>query len=156
YEMKDNSTLNDLIEVAGDLSTVADTNKIIIDRLVEHQARQTLEFPYDAPSRALPLKDGDIVRVFSIVPRFENTVTLRGNVANPGRSPWKPGTRVRDLIPYPQTLLTRRYWRSRASIVTGRATEYPVRTTRPQNAPGANPQQPSGATPSAAGTREGN
>jgi protein involved in polysaccharide export with SLBB domain len=126
YEMKDSSTLNDLIEVAGDLSTVADTSKVIVDRFVDHQARKTLEFPYDEQSRALSLKDGDIVRVFSIVPRFENTVTLRGNVANPGRYPWKPGMRVRDLIPDAQALLTRGYWRNRAAIVNGRATEYPV------------------------------
>jgi len=130
YEMKENSTLNDLIEVAGDLSTVADTSKITIDRFVEHQARQTLEFPYDQQSRALTLKDGDIVRVFSIVPRFEDTVTLRGNVANPGRYPWKPGMRVRDLIPDAQALLTRRYWRNRAAIVNGRATEYPLEPER--------------------------
>src|SRR6202166_2958429 len=128
--MKDKSTLQDLIEDASDLSTVADTSKITIDRFVEHQARQTLEFPYDAQSRAQPVKDGDIVRVFSIVPRFVDTVTLRGNVANPGRYSWKPGMRIRDLIPDPQALLTRRYWRNRAAIVNGRATEYPVRTER--------------------------
>jgi protein involved in polysaccharide export with SLBB domain len=126
YEMKDSSTLNDLIETSGDMSTVADTSKITIDRLVDHQARKTLEFPYDEQSRAQPVKDGDIVRVFSIVPRFEDTVTLRGNVANPGRYPWKPGMRVRDLIPDAQALLTRRYWRSRTAIINGRATEYPV------------------------------
>src|SRR5215472_14008118 len=51
YEVKDNSTLNDLIDIAGNLSTVADTNKITIDRLVEHHARKTLEFPYDDQSR---------------------------------------------------------------------------------------------------------
>ena len=134
YEMKDNSTLNDLIEVAGDLSTVADTSKVLIDRFVEHQARKTLEFPYDDQARNLHLEDGDIVRVFSIVPRFEDTVTLRGNVANPGRYPWKPGMRVRDLIPNAQALLTRRYWRNRAAIVNGRSTEYPlVPTPRSQN-----------------------
>ena len=119
YEVKSDSTLNDLIEIAGNLSTTADTSKITIDRFVDHRARKTLEFPYDTESRALALKDGDIVRVFSIVPRFENTVTLRGNVANPGRYPWKPGMRVRDLIPDAQALLTRRYWRNRAAIVNG-------------------------------------
>jgi protein involved in polysaccharide export with SLBB domain len=133
YEIKDRSTLNDLIETAGDMSTVADTSKIIIDRFVDHQGRQTLEFPYDEQSRTQPLKDGDIVHVFSIVPRFENTVTLRGNVANPGRYPWKPGMRVRDLIPDAQALLTRQYWRNRAAIVNGKATEYPVRTPPAQN-----------------------
>jgi len=126
YEMRDDSTLNDLVEIAGDLSTVADTGKITVDRVVDHQARKTLEFPYDQQARALPLKDGDIVRVLSIVPRFEDTVTLRGNVANPGRYAWKPGMRVRDLIPDSQALLTRGYWRNRASIVIGNATEYPI------------------------------
>ena len=144
YEMKDSSTLNDLIEVAGDLSTVADTSKITIDRFIDHQARKTLEFPYDQEARAQPLKDGDIVRVFSIVPRFVDTVTLRGNVANPGRYAWKPGMRVRDLIPDSQALLTRRYWRNRAAIVNGQATEYPMRTERPENGPA---QLNNGTTP---------
>jgi len=133
YEMKDNSTLNDLIDIAGDLSTVADTSKITVDRFADH-SRKTLEFPYEEHSRTLPLKDGDIVRVLSIVPRFEDTVTLRGNVANPGRYPWKPGMRVRDLIPDAQALLTRRYWRDRAAIVNGQATEYPFRDERSQGA----------------------
>lgn len=165
YEMKDSSTLSDLIEVAGDLSTVADTSKVTIDRFVEHQARKTLEFPYDDQSRALSLKDGDIVRVFSIVPRFEDTVTLRGNVANPGRYPWKPGMRVRDLIPNAQALLTRGYWRNRAAIVNGRATEYPVSPERsrpilnqqPSEAVspsgyGATSSNPSGASPDRTGS----
>jgi protein involved in polysaccharide export with SLBB domain len=152
YELKDHSTLNDLIEIAGDLSPVADTNKITIDRFVDHTARKTLEFPYDEQSRAQPLKDGDIVRVFSIVPRFEDTVTLRGNVANPGRYPWKPGMRVRDLIPDAQALLTRRYWRNRAAIVNGSATEYPIPPPPAQNG-SANPnqqQQTNGTTPNGA------
>jgi protein involved in polysaccharide export with SLBB domain len=146
YEMRDNSTLKDLIEVAGDLSTVADTSKVMVDRFVDHQARKTLEFPYDDQSRALPLKDGDIVRVFSIVPRFEDTITLRGNVANPGRYPWKPGMRVRDLIPDAQALLTRSYWRSRAAIVEGRATEYPVGAERSRSV--LNQQQNTGTSSS--------
>lgn len=135
FEIKANTTLSGLIEIAGDLSTVADTNKITIDRFVDHEARQTLEFPYDERSRAMQLKDGDIVRVFSIVPRFEDTVTLRGSVTNPGRYPWKPGMRVRDLIPDAQALLTRRYWRNRAAIVNGRATDYPVSPPRTGAAP---------------------
>ncbi len=154
YEMKDNSTLNDLIEVAGDLSTVADTSKITIDRFVDHQARKTLEFPYDEQSRALPLTDGDIVRVFSIVPRFQDTVTLRGNVANPGRYAWKPGMRVRDLIPNAQALLTRGYWRNRAAIVNGRATEYPVVPERSRSA--LNQQQNEGMSPGGNGATSPN
>jgi protein involved in polysaccharide export with SLBB domain len=140
YEMKDDSHLQDLIDIAGGMSTVADTSKITVDRLVDHQARKTLEFPYDEQSRSLPVMDGDIVRVLSIVPRFEDTVTLRGNVANPGRYPWKPGMRITDLIPDAQALLTREYWRDRAAIVSGRSTEYPLRKEAAQQQP-FRPQQ---------------
>ena len=156
YEAKSDSTLSDLIEIAGNLSTVADTSKITIDRFVDHRARKTLEFPYDAESRALVLKDGDIVRVFSIVPRFEDTVTLRGNVANPGRYPWKPGMHVRDLIPDAQALLTRRYWRNRAAIVNGSATEYPISTQPPQNVGQGtlNQQQANSRMPNATGSNQ--
>jgi polysaccharide export outer membrane protein len=132
YELKENSTLNDLVEMAGDLSNVADSSKVTIDRFAD-QSRKTLEFPLDDQSRAQLLKDGDIVRVHSIIPRFEETVTLRGHVSNPGRYPWKPGMRVRDLIPDAGALLTRRYWRDRAAIVNGRSTEYPVRGEQPRN-----------------------
>jgi protein involved in polysaccharide export with SLBB domain len=131
YELKANSTLSDLIEIAGGFSSLADTAKITIERLVDHQARKALEFPFDDTSRATPLQDGDIVRVLSIVPSFQDTVTLRGNVANPGRYPWKPGMRIRDLIPNAEALLTRRYWLDRAAIGNGLATEYPMASQRP-------------------------
>lgn len=126
YELKGNSTLSDLIEIAGGLSSLADTGRITIERLVNHQTRKTLEFPYDDTSQSMPLQDADVVRVLSIVPSFQDTVTLRGNIANPGRYPWKPGMRIRDLIPNADALLTRRYWLDRAAIGNGLATEYPI------------------------------
>jgi protein involved in polysaccharide export with SLBB domain len=157
YEVKSDSTVEDLIQIAGDLSPVADTSRITVDRVVDHSARQTLEFPYDQRSRSLPLKDGDIVQVLSIVPRFEDTVTLRGNVANPGRYPWKPGMRVRDLIPNTQALLTRRYWRNRAAIVNGNATEYPIGSALTQNNPPGSTSQPlNGSKENATTTSGGN
>jgi len=127
YELKEKTSLGDLIQYSGGMSSLADTGKVTIERVVDHQSRKTLEFPFDETSRAFPLQDGDIVRVLSIVPSFQDTVTLRGNVANPGRYPWKPAMRIRDLIPNPEALLTRRYWLDRAAIGEGHATEYPVR-----------------------------
>ena len=147
YELKANTTLNDLIEIAGGMSSLADTGRITIERVADHQSRKTLEFPYDDASRAQPLQDGDIVRIFSIVPSFQDTVTLRGNVANPGRYPFKAGMRIRDLIPSPEALLTRRYWLDRAAIGNGLSTEYPV--SRGQGNVRCLPSPPAGgSTPS--------
>src|ERR1700731_2999791 len=65
--------------------------------------------------------------------------------------------RILDLIPDAQALLTRRYWRNRAAIVNGRATEYPV-AERPRpilNQPQSNSASPgrnANATPSSPDT----
>jgi protein involved in polysaccharide export with SLBB domain len=161
YELKDTSMLSDLVEIAGGMSSLADTGRITIERLVDHQSRKILEFPYDDSSRTMALQDGDIVRVFSIVPSFQDTVTLRGNVANPGRYTWKPGMRVRDLIPNSDALLPRRYWLDRAAIGNGLATEYPIGQNRqplvkclPTSTP-ANGATPASAQQSAATSVQG-
>lgn len=168
YELKGNTTLDDLIQFAGGLSSLADTGRITMERILDHQTRRTLEFPYDDKSRALTLQDGDVVRAFSIVPSFQDTVTLRGTVTNPGRYPWKPGMRIRDLIPNAEALLTRHYWLDRAAIGKGYDTEYPVKPgfnvrclpigTQSGSAaaqPAATSGQPSGAS-SAVGDYSGN
>jgi polysaccharide export outer membrane protein len=64
------------------------------------------------------LKNGDLVTVRSLIGRFDNAVTLRGNVAYPGRLPWKQGLRVRDLIPDRAALITRDYWLRQNHAIT--------------------------------------
>lgn len=125
YELKDaQTTLADAIDLAGGISTVADGSKATVERVDQHQTRSVTEFPLDQIGQQHLVKDGDIVRILSIVPRFENAVTLRGNVANPGRYPWHAGMKIRDLIPNKEMLLTRNYWQSANSLVSGAATKY--------------------------------
>ena len=45
------------------------------------------------------------------------SVTLRGNVAQPGRYPWHSGMRISDLIPNREFLITREYWKQQNAIV---------------------------------------
>jgi polysaccharide biosynthesis/export protein len=139
YEAKNSTSLAELVELAGGLSAVADTSRIVVERIADHQVRKVVEFPLDQQAQAFAVNDGDIVRVFSIVPRFDDAVTLRGSVTNPGRYPWKPGMKIRDLIPSASSLLTRSYWLNRASISNGRATEYPTRQTQRVKPPTSEP-----------------
>ena len=62
------------------------------------------------------VQNGDILSVTSIINRFRDAVTLRGNVANPGRYVWHPGMRILDLIPNREALITREYWRKRNQL----------------------------------------
>jgi polysaccharide export outer membrane protein len=128
YELKDGTTLGSLIDTAGGLNAVADGSRATIERFVDNQARTVLQFPLDAGGLAFAVKGGDIIHISSIVPRFDNTITLRGYVANPGRFPFVPGMHVRDLLPNAKALLPREYWLNRASTTDARQTEYPVRT----------------------------
>jgi len=75
-----------------------------------------MEAAYDAAGLATPLADGDTIRVYSIVPKYDKTVTLRGNIANPGRFAWHQGMRISELIPDKDSLITRNYWWRRAQL----------------------------------------
>lgn len=114
YELKGNSSLGEAIKLAGGFTAMTDNNKATIERVAQGE-RQTFrevdEFPLNESGMGKDLKNGDIVRIAPMLPRFENTVTLRGNVAWPGRYPWHEGMRIRDLIPSREALLTRDFWR---------------------------------------------
>ncbi len=116
YEMREGESLDGLIADAGGVSAVAAEARISIERISDHHDRFAMEVAYDAKGLKTTLADGDLVHVYSIVPRYQKTVTLRGNIANPGRFAWHPGMRVSELIPDKDSLVTRNYWWRRAQL----------------------------------------
>lgn len=115
YEMREGETVGDLIDAAGKTSAMSATSKVSLDRADQNQRRAT-EFPLDATGRAARLEDGDIVRLFSIVPAYKQSVILRGSVANAGHYGWHEGMHVSDLIPDRDALLSRDYWWKRSHL----------------------------------------
>jgi protein involved in polysaccharide export with SLBB domain len=113
YELKAEHEVGDLIRMAGGLSAMADTQHATLERIHQSASREVLEFKLDSAGLATAVSDGDLLNIEAILPRFGNAVTLRGNVANPGRIPWHAGMRLRDVIPDKESLLTRDYWRKR-------------------------------------------
>ncbi|MCK9352712.1 MAG: SLBB domain-containing protein [Gallionella sp.] len=111
YELKDGRTsLASLLELSGGLTTTAAGQKVLLERIADRAVRKVEEFQLDEQGLNRLVRDGDLVQVFSIDARFDNAVTLRGNVASPGRYPWKEGMRVRDLIPDMDALIVPEYW----------------------------------------------
>ena len=115
-ELNGTETAGQAIELAGGLSTVASKQDSQLDRIDSQGVRHTVQLTLAGAGLLTPLRDGDILRVPSIVQRFERTVTLRGNVANPGRYRWTPGMRILDLIPDREALETRGYWQRRIAL----------------------------------------
>jgi protein involved in polysaccharide export with SLBB domain len=116
YELLPGETLSAALNHAGGVSTVASGARISVERIEGHNERQAMEIAYDKSGLETPLADGDIVRVFSIVPRYGKTVVLRGNIATPGRFAWHPGMRLSELIPDKDSLVTRDYWWKRTQL----------------------------------------
>jgi polysaccharide export outer membrane protein len=111
YELKEHETLGEVLGYAGGFTTTASGQKTFIDRIDDRQLRHTAELDLSSTGLKTELRDGDIVRILHISPKFDNAVTLRGNVAVPGRYPWRQGMRVKDLIPSRDALVTQEFWK---------------------------------------------
>jgi polysaccharide export outer membrane protein len=111
YELKEHETLGEILGYAGGFTTTASGQKTFIDRIDGRRVRHTAELDLSSVGLKTELKDGDIVRLLHISPRFDNAITLRGNVAVPGRYPWRQGMRVKDLIPSRDALVTQEFWK---------------------------------------------
>lgn len=116
YELKTEASLGDVLQLAGGLGTTAYGGKVYVEQIKNRQDRSIEEIKLDASGLALLLKDGDVLNFSPISPRFVNSVTLRGNVASPGRYPWHEGMRISDLIPNREFLITREYWNQQNAI----------------------------------------
>lgn len=116
YEAREGETLAGAIADAGGASTVAAQTRISIERIDDHRDRHAMEVGYDLAGLATPVADGDLVRVLAILPKYQKTVILRGNTANPGRFAWHDGMHVSDLIPDKDSLITRDYWWRRSQL----------------------------------------
>ncbi len=117
YELKGEVTVGAALQNAGGMTSLADAERAVLERIEDHSSREIEEFALDVQGKARFVRDGDLLRVFPLSPKFINAVTLRGSVAEPGLYPWKDGMRVADLIPSRAFLITRDYWNKQNHLV---------------------------------------
>ncbi|MGA2831818.1 MAG: SLBB domain-containing protein [Terracidiphilus sp.] len=129
YELKGETTVGAALKGAGGMTSLADAERVVLERIENHSSRQVEEFALDAWGQEHLLRDGDLLRVFPLSPKFENAVTLRGNVAQPGLYAWKEGMRISDLIPSRAFLITRDYWNQENHLIP-RISDHPFGNPR--------------------------
>jgi protein involved in polysaccharide export with SLBB domain len=112
YELKSTSEkLDQLLAVAGGLPITTDPRKVSLERITPHlpQPRSIQNISLQTANEQgmqTALQTGDLLTFYPITPDMGNAVTLRGNVAQAARMPWKQGMRVSDLIPNKEALIT--------------------------------------------------
>ena len=91
YELNGETTVAAALQSAGGLTSLAETRRAVLERVEDHSSRRSEEFSLDSAGMQRRLQDGDLLQILAVSPGFANTVTLRGNVAQPGRYTWPPG-----------------------------------------------------------------
>jgi protein involved in polysaccharide export with SLBB domain len=119
YELKDQTettTLGNVLMDAGGLSSTASLSRASLERIEADQHQRVMDVALNAAGKDTPMRDGDILHVLPISPSFDQTVTVRGNVADPGRFGWHPGMKLSELLPNSESLVTRDYWQKRNQL----------------------------------------
>ena len=137
YELRGETTPEQLVALGGGRTSAASGGQLRLQRIFEQSMLSMVDIAKDQATK-LPLQNGDMVSVGSIVDRFKDSVTLRGNVANPGRYVWHTGMKITDLIPDKDALVTRNYWEKRNQLgqIPGDYTRTPENTLTQAVRPG--------------------
>lgn len=100
YELSGGArSLAAVLGMAGRVSAFGYSERIQVERIQNHQRRIALDIDLNALRRqSFAVRDGDLVKVFTVLPQREDVVKLKGNVNRAGIYQWVAGMRVADLI----------------------------------------------------------
>lgn len=105
YEVKNEKTIFELVDLAGGLLPTAYAQDVRVERIDDKNRKTAIDVNLmTAAGKAAALKDGDLVKVYPVADKNENVVELLGHVLRPGLVSWKKGMRVTDLVPSTQYL----------------------------------------------------
>src|SRR3989338_7813438 len=102
YELKGETRVIDLIQMAGGLTSIAFKGRVQVQRIEEHQFRTVFEGDLinieNNEEKNFALKDGDVVKIFSVVEE-KIIVNINGAITKPGEYGVGPGvTKVKDVL----------------------------------------------------------
>lgn len=107
YELHNEKSLAEGLELAGGILPAATLRHIDVERLEAHQKRTMLSLDIDGAGnseeinrqlQAFTIRDGDEVRIFPIAPYNQDAVYLQGHVLRPGKYSYHAGMKITDLI----------------------------------------------------------
>lgn len=112
YELKGKVKLTDLIEMAGGVGPMGYLGRVQVERVHANESKVIVDVNLKdlAPANDIVIRDGDIVRIFSIFQEVTNYVRIEGNVSRPGMYEWKEGMRLGELLKGGSLLLPDTYY----------------------------------------------
>jgi polysaccharide biosynthesis/export protein len=132
YELANEKTLAETLELAGGVLPSGTFRHIEVERVVAHQSHTMLQLDIPetsdevATNKSLDnfkVQDGDKITISPILPFSEKTVYLDGHVFHPGKYAFREGMKLTDLIHSAGDLLPEPY-REHAEVIRLKAPDY--------------------------------
>jgi protein involved in polysaccharide export with SLBB domain len=107
YELKDEASLADALQLAGGILPTAALRHVEVQRLEAHEKRTMLSLEISSAEgdpgitrqlAAFKVQGGDQIHIFPIASFNEQSIYLQGHVQRPGKYSFKPGMRVTDVL----------------------------------------------------------
>ncbi|GAA4348913.1 SLBB domain-containing protein [Kangiella taiwanensis] len=99
YELKNENTINEVIELAGGLLPSAYKSDVRIERYSDSGQQTVVDVDLKtAAGLKSKIQNGDMVKVYPAVERKENVVELLGHVYRPGLVKWEKSLSLTDVI----------------------------------------------------------
>jgi polysaccharide biosynthesis/export protein len=99
YEVKTESTVTDVVRLAGGLTAEADTSKASLTRINDNRQRvvETVDL-VRAGAPAQGVRNGDLLQVSRLKPTLDSGVLVDGYVHSPATYAYRDGLRLTDVI----------------------------------------------------------
>jgi polysaccharide export outer membrane protein len=99
YELNGETSIKELLDLAGGLTAQADPTLATLERIDEQRRRVTVDVNVSLPEGlTAALRTNDTLRVPAIRPSLDQSVSLSGYVYRPGDFQYRAGMRLTDLI----------------------------------------------------------
>ncbi len=107
YELRTETTLSEVLTLAGGVMVSAQMRDIRIERIESHDKRVTVSVKIPTAStpetawkavEGFSVQDGDKITVSPILPYSERSIYLEGHVVRPGKYPYSDNMTLSDLI----------------------------------------------------------
>ncbi len=98
YEIKGESTVAEVLQLAGGLTANADRSAIVLTRIDEQQHRMVLPVDLSAETRSQALRNGDVLTVARLRPTLDSGILVQGYIYSPGSFAWRPGIHLTDVV----------------------------------------------------------
>lgn len=111
YELNGETTVEDVLALAGGILPAAALRHVEVQRLEAHEKHTMLSLDLSPDEKAsseitsFRVQDGDVIHIFPIAPYNQSTIYLQGHVFRPGRYSYHDGMKLTDLIATYQDIL---------------------------------------------------